>query len=64
VLDAQVDTAAANAIDGQITGSVARAGSFRGPALLVGVGTNAATLTDALRKQGIFLEGPLIVPTA
>ena len=37
-----------------MTGSVARAGSFRGQALIVGVGTNVATLTTQLRLLGIF----------
>jgi hypothetical protein len=44
LLDPQVDTAAAFS-DGSVTGSVARAGSFRGAALIVGVGTNVVTLT-------------------
>jgi hypothetical protein len=50
--------------DGTVTGSVARAGSFKGHALKVGVGTNVATLADALRKNGIFLEGALTAPVA
>ena len=32
--------------------------------LKVGVGTNVATLTDALRKNGIFLEGAIVAPVA
>jgi len=43
---------------------VARAGSFRGPALIVGVGTNAVTLAERLRDIGIFVHGPVTVPTA
>jgi hypothetical protein len=63
LLDASVDTAQAFS-GGAVTGSVARAGSFKGQALIVGVGTNAVTLADALRKNGIFLEGPITVPAA
>jgi hypothetical protein len=63
LLDATVDTTLSAAFsDGTVTGSVARAGSFRGPAPIVGTGTNVATLTDALRKNGIFIEGPVTVP--
>jgi hypothetical protein len=47
-----------------VTGSIARSGSFRGAALIVGVGTNVATLTDALRKNDIFVEGPIVAPVA
>jgi len=63
LLDASVDTAALFT-DGTVTGSVVRAGSFKGPALIVGVGTNAATLVDALRKNNINVEGPISVPVA
>jgi hypothetical protein len=63
LLDPSVDTAATYT-DGSVTGSVARAGSFRGQALIVGVGTNAATLVDRLRDQGIYVEGPVTVPTS
>jgi hypothetical protein len=60
-----VDTAAAAAFsNGSVTGSVARAGSFKGQALKVGVGTNTATMLDALRKNGIFVEGPVTMPVA
>jgi hypothetical protein len=65
LLDAAVDTATAAAFsNGMVTASVARSGSFKGSALIVGVGTNVATLTDALRKNDIFVEGPIAVPTA
>ena len=47
-----------------MTGSVARAESFKGQALSVGVGPNVATMADALSKNGIFIEGPVTVPTA
>jgi hypothetical protein len=57
--DPSVDTG-----DGSVTGSVARAGSFRGQALIVGVGTNVATLTTQLRLLGIFVEGPIVAPVA
>ena len=42
---------------------MARAGSaLKGQALIVGVGTNVNTLSDALRKNGIYVEGPIRVP--
>ena len=63
LLDPSIDTTQAFS-DGTVTGSVARAGTFRGAALIVGVGTNVVTLTDALRKNGIYLEGPITVPVA
>jgi hypothetical protein len=63
LLDAEVDTTVAYS-DISVTGSVARAASFRGPALIVSVGINAATLADTLRENGIFGEGPITVPTA
>ena len=46
LLDASVDTAVPNST-GTVTGSVARAGSFRGAALIVGAGTD-----EALTRQG------------
>ncbi len=65
LLDGSVDTAAAAAFsDGSVTGSIAKAGSFRGQALKVGAGTNAATLIDALRKNNINVEGPITVPAS
>lgn len=63
LLDPSIDTAATFS-NGQVSASVARSGSFKGQALIVGVGTNTATLTDALRKNDIFVEGPITVPTA
>jgi hypothetical protein len=63
LLDGAVDTAAKFS-NGIVTGSIARSGSFRGQALIVGVGTNVATLTDALRKNDIFVEGPIVAPVA
>ena len=62
LLDASVDTGLANTL-GNVTGSVARAGSFRGPALIVGAGTDEALLARTLRQNGIFVEGP-IAPVA
>ena len=47
-----------------MTGSIARAGSFKGPKLSVGVGTNVSTLTDALRKNGIYVEVAIVAPLA
>src|SRR5262245_61534834 len=43
LLDSQVDTAVANS-DGSVTGSVARAGSFRGAALVVSTGVDPVAL--------------------
>jgi hypothetical protein len=63
LLDESVDTAAPFT-DGTCTGSVARAGSFRGPALIVGVGTDAAALVARLRDQGIYTHGAITVPAA
>ena len=62
LLDKSVDTAAAYS-GGSVTGSVARAGSFRGPALIVGAGTDEAALAKQLRLIGIFVEGA-IAPVA
>ena len=61
LLDEQIDTAAPYS-DGSVTCSVARAGSFRGPALIVGSGTNGVTLADRLRDIGIYVHGPITVP--
>ena len=61
LLDGAVDTSLGFS-DGSVTGSIARAGSFRGAALLVPAGINAATLTTRLRELGIFTEGPITVP--
>ena len=52
MLDAVADASAAAA-----TCSVAKAGSFRGPALIVGSGTDEAALVKRLREIGIFVEG-------
>ena len=54
----RVDTAVQFA-DGTVTGSVARSGSFRGAALIVADGTDAAALKEKLRDLGIFVEGPI-----
>ena len=62
LLDKSVDTGVANST-GTVTASVARAGSFRGPALIVGAGTDEALLAKQLRQIGIFVEGP-ITPVA
>jgi hypothetical protein len=65
LLDPAVDAASAAAFEnGMVTGSIARAAPFKGQALKVGVGTNTATMLDALRKNGIFVEGPVTVPVA
>jgi hypothetical protein len=62
LLDKSVDTAAPYS-GGTVTASVARAGSFRGEALIVGAGTDEAALAKQLRLLGIFVEGA-IAPVA
>ncbi len=62
LLDASVDTTTAYG-NGTVTASVARAGSFRGAALIVGAGTDEAALAKQLRLLGIFIEGA-IAPVA
>jgi hypothetical protein len=63
LLDPAIDTAAAFG-DGSVTGSIAKAGSFRGPALIVPAGVDAGLISVALRGRGIFVEGPITVPVA
>ena len=63
LLDPAIDTAAPFS-DGTVTGSVAKAGSFRGPALIVPTGVDAGLIAVALRGRGIFVEGPITVPPA
>ena len=59
LLDPAIDTAVAFG-DGSVTGSIAKAGSFRGPALFVPAGVDAGLIAVALRGRGIFVEGPII----
>jgi hypothetical protein len=59
LLDPAIDTAVAFG-DGSVTGSIAKAGSFRGPALIVPAGVDAGLIAVALRGRGIFVEGPII----
>ena len=63
LLDPAIDTAVAFG-DGSVTGSIAKAGSFRGPALIVPAGVDAGLIAVALRGRGIFVEGPITVPVA
>ena len=56
LLDPSIDTAAPFT-DGSVTGSIAKAGSFRGPALIVPAGVDAGLIAVALRGRGIFVEG-------
>lgn len=63
LLDLSIDTAQAYS-DGSVTGSIAKAGSFRGPALIVPTGVDAGLISVALRGRGIFVEGPITVPPA
>jgi hypothetical protein len=61
--DSAIDTSVAYS-DGSITGSVAKACSFRGAALIVPMGVDAGLVSVALRGRGIFVEGPITVPPA
>ena len=63
LLDEVVDTGVAYS-DGSVTGSVAKAGSFRGEALIVPTGVDGGLISVALRGRGIFVEGPISVPPA
>jgi hypothetical protein len=63
LLDPSIDTAVAFG-DGTVTGSIAKAGSFRGPALIVPPGIDAGLIAVSLRGRGIFVEGPITVPAA
>jgi hypothetical protein len=63
LLDPSIDTAAPYS-DGSLTDSIAKAGSFRGPALIVPAGVDAGLIAVALRGRGIFVEGPITVPPA
>ena len=63
LLDPAIDTAAPFT-DGSVTGSIAKAGSFRGPALIVPPGIDAGLVSVSLRGRGIFVEGPITVPAA
>ena len=63
LLDETVDTSAAYS-DASVTGSIARAGSFRAPALIVSAGIDGIALADKLRDIGIFTHGAITVPAA
>jgi head decoration protein D len=63
LLDPAIDTTVAYS-DGSVTGSVAKAGSFRGAALIVPAGVDAGLISVALRGRGIFVENPITVPPA
>ena len=63
LLDPAIDTAVPFT-DGSVTGSVAKAGSFKGSALIVPTGVDAGLIAVALRGRGIFVEGPITVPPA
>jgi hypothetical protein len=63
LLDPSIDTAAAFG-DGSVTGSIAKAGTFKGSALIVPVGVDSGLVSVALRGRGIFVEGPIPVPAA
>jgi hypothetical protein len=45
-----------------VTALVAKKGSFKGPALKVGVGTNVALLLSTLGHEGIYIEETIPVP--
>jgi hypothetical protein len=63
LLDESIDTSAVYS-DASVTGSIAPAGSFRGPALIVSAGTDGIALADKLRDVGIYTHGPITVPAA
>ena len=63
LLDPAIDTAAAFS-DGIVTGSIAKAGRFKGAALIVPAGVDAGLIAVALRGRGIFVEGSIPVPAA
>ena len=63
LLDPSIDTAVPYS-DGTVTGSIAKAGSFKGSALIVPTGVDAGLIAVALRGRGIFVEGPITVPAA
>jgi hypothetical protein len=63
LLDPSIDTGQGFS-DGSFTGSIAKAGSFRGPALIVPTGVGADLIAVALRGRGIFVGGPITVPPA
>ena len=63
LLDPAIDTSAAFS-NGSITGSIAKAESFKGSALIVSAGVDAGLISVALHGRGIFIEGPLNVPVA
>jgi Bacteriophage lambda head decoration protein D len=63
LLDPSIDTAAAFS-NGIVTGSIAKAGSFKGSALIVPTGVDAGLIAVALRGRGIFVEGNILVPAA
>jgi hypothetical protein len=63
LLDPSIDTAAAYS-DGSVSGSIAKAGSFKGSALIVPAGVDAGLISVALRGRGIFVEGSITVPAA
>ena len=56
LLDPSIDTSQAFS-DGSVTGSIAKAGSFRGPALIVPAGIDSGLVSVALRGRGIFVGG-------
>jgi hypothetical protein len=61
LLDPAIDTSVAFG-DGSVTGSVAKAGTFKGSALIVPPGIDSGLVAVALRGRGIFVEGPIPVP--
>ena len=63
LLDESIDTAVAFS-DGTVSGSIAKKGSFKGSALIVPTGVDAGLIAVALRGRGIFVEGPIPLPTA
>ncbi len=63
ILGPAIDTSVAYS-DGSVTGSIAKAGSFKGSALIVPAGVDAGLIAVALRGRGIYIEGSIPVPAA
>ena len=63
LLGPAIDTSVAYS-DGSVTGSIAKAGSFKGSALIVPAGVDAGLIAVALRGRGIYIEGSIPVPAA
>ena len=57
ILLERVDTATDAASADEFLGTIARQGSFKAPELVMAPGADITQCADALRKNGIYLEG-------